>query len=189
VLSSQSKLQSADFIAGSVLPKTQLAYTKERLEWSRHLKEEANISDPYLHGVHEEEKASLVSLMIRKYKQNRRGKAATAFSAAIRLEFDKMRLSTSFLNSAVLAAARTSCKMTPAELREKRNSEPTHSVKLPISEDILAVMRARLWDNLSWGDEDKEKRMKYLGCMWGFELGARVGEYSKEEPGGVRSLR
>jgi hypothetical protein len=122
-------------------------------------------------------------MMLSKYKQNRRRKAATAFTASIRLEFAKMRLSTSFLDSAVVATSRTSCKMTPAELREKRNSEPAHTVKLPISEDILADMRARLWDNLSWGDEDK-KRMKYLGCMWGFELGARVGEYTKAEPGG-----
>jgi hypothetical protein len=184
VLSIQSKLDLADFIAGSVLPNTQLAYTKEWVEWSKHLKEEANISDPYLQGLHEDEKASLVSLMmLRRHKQNRRGKAATAFTAAIRLEFAKRRLSTTFLDSAVVSTARSSCKMTPAELREKRYSEPTHTVKLPISEDILTGMRSRLWDNLSWSDEDKEKRMTYLGCMWGFEIGARVGEYTRAEPG------
>jgi hypothetical protein len=99
------------------------------------------------------------------------------------LEFAKRRLSTTFLDSAVVSTARSSCKMTPAELREKRYSEPTHTVKLPISEDILTGVRSRLWDNLSWSDEDKEKRMTYLGCMWGFELGARVGEYTRAEPG------
>jgi hypothetical protein len=26
--------------------------------------------------------------------------------------------------------------------------------------------------------------MKYLGCMWGFEIGARVGEYTRAEPAG-----
>jgi hypothetical protein len=25
--------------------------------------------------------------------------------------------------------------------------------------------------------------MKYLGCMWGFELRARVGQYTRAEPG------
>jgi hypothetical protein len=178
-------MELAEFIGGSVLPNTQLAYTKEWIEWSKHLREEANISDPYLKGVHEDEKAALVSLMmLRRHKQNRRGKAATAFTAAIRLEFAKRRLSTTFLDSAVVTTARTSCKMTPAELREKRNSEPTYSVKLPISEDVLADMRTRLWNNLDWSDEDKEKRMKYLGCMWGFELSARVSEYTRAEPGG-----
>jgi hypothetical protein len=57
----------------------------------------------------------------RKYKQNRRGKAATAFTAAIHVEFAKRRLSTTFLDSAVVSTARSSCKMTPAELRERRN--------------------------------------------------------------------
>lgn len=133
----------------------------------------------------EEEKASLVSLMmLRRHKKNRRGKAATAFTAAIRLEFAKERLSTAFLDSAVVSTARTSCQMTPAELREKRNSAPTHTVKLPISEDVLMEMKARLWDGLSWSDSDKEKRMRYMGCMWGFEMGARVSEYTRAEPGG-----
>jgi hypothetical protein len=185
VLSGQSKMELEAFIAGSVLPNTQLAYTKEWADWAKHLKQEANISDPYLQGVHEDEKASLVSLMmLRKYKQNRRGKSATAFTAAIRLEFAKKRLSCTFLGDAVIATTRASCKMKPAELREKRDSEPTYTVKLPISEDILVSMRARLWDGLSWSDGDKEQRVKYLGCMWGFEMGARVSEYTRAEPGG-----
>jgi hypothetical protein len=136
--------------------------------------------------VHEEEKASLESLMmLRKYKQNRRGKPATAVTAAIWLEFAKKRLSSTFLDAAVVTTARASCRMNPAELRERRNSEPTHSVKLPISEDIIQGMRARLWDGLSWCDEDKdkEKRMRYLGCMWGFEMGAGVSEYTRAEQG------
>jgi hypothetical protein len=74
--------------------------------------------------------------------------------------------------------------MTPAELREKRNSAPTHSLKLPISEDILTEVRVRLWEGLSWSDSDKEKRVRYLGCMWGFDMGARVSEYNRAEPGG-----
>jgi hypothetical protein len=184
-LSEQSKQELSHFIAGSELPNTQRAYTTEWLEWAQHLKDEVDIDDPYLTGVSEEEKASFVGLMmLRRHKRNARGKAATAFTAAIRLEFAKARLSTEFLDSAVVATTRTSCKMTPAELREKRNSAPTHSVKLPISEDILTEMRVRLWEGLSWSDSDKEKRVGYLGCMWGFDMGARVSEYTRAEPGG-----
>jgi hypothetical protein len=154
------------------------------VEWSKHLKEEANISDRYLQGLHEEEKASLVSqMMLQMHKQNRRGKAATAFTAAIRLEFAERRLSITFLDSALVSTARSSCKMTPAELREKRNSKPTHTVKLPFSENTLADMRSRLWDNLSWSDQDKEKRMRNLGCKWGYGLRARVEECTRAEPG------
>ena len=27
--------------------------------------------------------------------------------------------------------------------------------------------------------------MRYLGCRWGFDMGARVFEYTKPEPGGT----
>ena len=81
-------------------------------------------------------------MMLRRHKRNSRGKAATAFTAAIRLKFAKARMPTVFLDSAVISTARTSCQMTPAELRERRNSAPTHTVKLPISEDILTEIKA-----------------------------------------------
>lgn len=32
---------------------------------------------------------------------------------------------------------------------------------------------------------DMQRRMRFLGCMWGFEMGARVSEYTKPEPGGT----
>jgi hypothetical protein len=89
-LSKQSKQELSHFIAGSVLPNTQRAYTREWLEWAQHLKDEVNIDDPYLRGVSEEEKASLVGLMmLRRHKRNARGKSATAFTAAVRLKFAK----------------------------------------------------------------------------------------------------
>ena len=126
----------------------------------------------------EEERASLVGLMmLRRHKRNARGKVATAFTAAIRLVFAKARLSHSGL-----PGLHGSCyheglsKMTPAELREKRNSAPTHTVKLPISEDILTEMRARQWERLLWNGSDKENRVRY--CIWGFDTGARVSAYT-----------
>jgi hypothetical protein len=61
-------------------------------------------------------------------------------------------------------------------------SQHTLLNKLPISEDILAEIRLRLWDNRSWGDDDKEKRIRYLGL--GFEMSARVSDYTGAEPGG-----
>jgi hypothetical protein len=66
-------------------------------------------------------------MMLRKYK-NGRGKAATAFTAAIRLEFAKKRLSSTFLDAAVSTTARASCRMNPAEPRERRHS-PRHESK------------------------------------------------------------
>ena len=58
------------------------------------------------------------------------------------------------------------------------------SVKLPVCEGVLTSMRLQLWVGRSWDDSDMLQRMIYLGCMWGFEMGARVSEYTQAEPGG-----
>jgi hypothetical protein len=105
----------------------------------------------------------------------------TAFTAAVRqTRVREVQTVPAFLDSTVVATTRTSCKMTPTELREKRNSAPTYTV----SEDTLTEMRSRLWEGLSWNDSNKEERVKYLGCMRGFNIGARVSEYTRAEPGG-----
>ena len=44
----QSKLSQFMFIAGSVLPNTQRAYTREWVEWAQHLRAEVCIGDSYL---------------------------------------------------------------------------------------------------------------------------------------------
>jgi hypothetical protein len=44
---------------------------------------------------------------------------------------------TTFLDSAVIAAARTACRLNPAEIRDRRNKGPGHAVKLPVCESIL----------------------------------------------------
>jgi hypothetical protein len=46
-------------------------------------------------------------------------------------------------------------------------------------------MRRTLWRRRDWTGLDMQARMRYLGCMWGFEIGARVSEYTKPEPGGT----
>ena len=145
-----------------------------------------NQDDPFLSAIGEDEKAFLVSLMmLRKHHARHRGKAATSFTAGIRMRFARETLSTGFLDSAVIATARTSCLMKPEELREKRNSGLSCIVKLPICESILAEMRQRLWVGRSWGYTDLAIRMTFIGCMYGFELTARVGEFTYKENGGT----
>ena len=46
-------------------------------------------------------------------------------------------------------------------------------------------MCAHLWAGQSRNDHDTHSRMVFLGCMWGFEMGARVSEYNRPEPGAV----
>ena len=72
-----------------------------------------------------------------------------------------------------------SCQIKPHELRAKNNSGAASTVKLPVCESILTSLRQRLWTHRGWAGLDMQARMRYLGCMWGFEMGA----YTKPEPG------
>ena len=154
--------------------------------WAEFLKREVDHDDPFLRGVAEEDKAALVSLlMLRRHEAGHRGKSATSFTAGVRMRYAQETLDTAFLDSAVIATARTSCQMKPYELRARKNSGLQSTVKLPICESILTDMRKRLWEGRDWKGVDMQVRMTYLGCMWGFEMGARVSEYTKPEPGAV----
>ena len=77
-------------------------------------------------------------MMARKHQAGLRGKAATSFTAGIRLKFASAALSTSFLDEAVVATARAACAMKPEELRAKRDDGTASSVKLPVCESIGA---------------------------------------------------
>lgn len=174
------------FIGRSVLPNTDRVYCKFWSQWTAFLKSEAGEEDPFLRGCDEEDKSALVGLMmLRKHQEGLRGKKATAFTAGIRLRFAQQGFPTEFLNSAVIATARTACRPKPAELRERRSNGAASTVKLPICESILAEMKGRMWTGLSWTGRDMRARMAFLGCMWGFEMGARVSEYTTPEPGAV----
>ena len=186
MLSKQSKRDLAVFIGTSVLPNTQRVYEQHWVLWKEFLKNEANQDDPFLRNVSEEEKTSLIGLMmLRRHEAGQRGKAATAFTAGIRMKFSQETLSTDFMDAAVITTTRSSCRLKPSELRERRNSGGSTHAKLPICESILADMRAHMWAGRGWGENDKHARMSYLGCMWGFEMGARVSEYTRPEPGGT----
>jgi hypothetical protein len=109
------------------------------------------------------------------------------------VEFVMAMVDSAFLESTMIHTARMSCQIKPHELRAKNNSGAASTVKLPVCESILIMMRKRLRDRLEWVGMDMQRRMRYLaaedeilylGCRWGFEMGARVSEYTKPEPGG-----
>ena len=186
MVSAQSRLELSRFIGRSVLPNTSRVYDKCWEQWIAFLKNEADEDDPFVRGAGDEEKASLVAIMmLRRHEQGLRGKQATSFTAAIRLRFSQQGITTDFLNSAVIATARAACKPKPEELRERKDSGAAASVKLPVCESILVDMKARMWTGRGWTGADMWDRMTYIGCMWAFEMGARVSEYTTPEPGGV----
>lgn len=141
-------------------------------------------NDPFMRGLTQQEKAAMVSLfMMSRYMNGKRGKAVSAATAAIRLRFSQEMLDTAFLDTAMVSTARTACLLNPEELRKRRNSAPANTVKLPVCEEFIASMRERLVVNRTWSEANTKLIMLYTGCMYGYELAARVGEYTKPEPG------
>jgi hypothetical protein len=108
----------------------------------------------------------------RRSLEGKRGKAASAATAAIRLRFSQEMLDTAFLDS---ATARSACVLNPEELRLRRSSATASTVKLPVCEEVV--------ENRTWTDPDMKLNMLYCGVMFGFELAARLGEYTEAETG------
>ena len=170
----------------SVAVKTNRVYDGHWAAWTKFVCEETRTADPFLSGMDVQGKATMVALMMaRKHQAGHRGKAATSFTAGVRMKFVCAALSASFLEEPVVATARAACMMKPEELRARRDNGATSSAKLPVCESIVRDIRNRLWVGKGWEGVDMQCRMTYLGCMWGFELGARVSEYTKSEPGDV----
>lgn len=145
-MSSQSRKELSTFISASVLPQTASVYSRKWDAWVEFVQGETGGGGPFLTGMREDDKAALVGLMMmREHQGGKRGKGATAFTAAVRHHFARAMCSTTFLDSAIITTARASCLMKPAELRAKKDSGPSESVKLPVCEEILADMRVRLW--------------------------------------------
>jgi hypothetical protein len=113
-ISAESRQELSMFISKSELPQTTQIYDKEFAAWTKFVKVETGSEDPFLTGFSASDKVFLVSLMmLRRHQSGKRGKAATAFTATIRMMFSRMMLSTLFLDSAIIATARTSCLMKP----------------------------------------------------------------------------
>ena len=81
-------------------------------------------------------------------------------------------MSFEFLNSALIATARTACKLTPEELQERKGSGAAGSVQLPIFGGLLVDMKEKMWTGHGWTCADMQSRMTYIGRIWGFEMGA-----------------
>jgi hypothetical protein len=182
IMSTENQEAISRFLKSSVLPSTDRKY---ELQWGwfvQFMKDEG-LDDPFMRALTPQERADMVSLFLTsRHVAGKRGKAASAVTAAIRLRFSQEMLDTAFLDSAVVSSARTACLPKPKELREQRkqrDSAPASTVKLPVCEEMIAGMRERLVAKRTWCEADMKSIMLYTGCMYGFEFAARVGEYTK----------
>ena len=108
-------------MATAVMPSTVRTYNAHFKIWSKFLIDEIDCNDPFVKDLLDEEKVCLVSLMmLRRHQAGHKGKAATAFTAALKREFVIAMIDTVFLESAVIHTARMSCQIKPHELRAKK---------------------------------------------------------------------
>lgn len=169
----------------SVTAGTARAYDGQWYGWCNYLDSLEWGKDPYLRDMSETEKASTVARYLQsRYDEGARGKSATSVTAGLRLAFTSALLPSGFLDSPIISAARTACRLNTTELREKRSNGQSETVKLPFCESILFRMRLRLWAGVSWDRSGIDKRMVYLASMWAYNMDARVSEYTAPERGG-----
>jgi hypothetical protein len=166
-MSAQSRQELSTFISTVVLPKTNGVYEKEWESFKAFVKEETG-SDDFLTECTEDEKATLVALMMmRRHETGKQGKAATSFTAAVRQMYARMMLPTACIEFSHITTARASRELKPNELRALKDKGPAATVKLLICEGILADLRVRSWPE-GWSDEAKKFKAVYVGTMYGF---------------------
>jgi hypothetical protein len=90
-------------------------------------------------------------------------------------------LPTGFLDSAVIATARSSSAMKPEELRAKKDRGHPTSVKLQVCEDIINDLKLRLVHEDDWSDYGMRYKATSLGETYGYEMAGRIKEYTHNE--------
>ena len=171
-----------------MLPNTNRTYERYWEQWISFLKSEVNGNDPFVRSAGEEEKASLVGIMkLLRHEQGLRDKQAISFTAALRLWFAQQGFCGLGIDCDGEGGMQAHACGAPGE-EGQRASGPAASVKLPICGSILIDMKMRMWTGCGWTGADMRDRMTYIGCMWAFEVGARVSEYTTPEPRGTDHL-
>ena len=181
-LSAETRGLIGSFLRQSVKENTAAAYGRHWRSWCLFLKEEPRSDDGLMTGFVEENKAPIVVLFLRsRHEAGMRGRGASGVTAGIRLKFTESLLSTAFMDSPIVTAAREACELTCAESRARRDNGPRVTVKLPLCESILLEQRGPLWSNQGWDYPAIDQRALYIAAMWAFDMGARVSEYTAPE--------
>ena len=174
------------FLTKGVTKGTRNSYASDWKAWTTFIEEMqkgAAVKDVYLDEVKsEKDKAVMLALFfkVRYESGGMRGRQATSVSAGIKHYFAAALKPVDWFDSEIVKNARSACRMSCDELRVHKR-EAKSKATLPVSEDMIAAARVRLWEGRSWEWGDIDARMTYVGLMWGFDQVARVSEYTSAE--------
>ena len=180
-MSKDEKDSLGTFIAGMVADSTIKRYRSGWTQWKEYLRSLSSTEDaldPYLlKAVDDNERACRVGLFLKDRYDVRglRDRAATGVVAHIRYHFAIALHPTQFFDTQIIAGVRKACRLTTMELRQKKKNIPS-TTKLPVCESILYIIREKLFQDNPWTAKDLDNRMTYMGAMWGFDVGVRLGE-------------
>ena len=183
------KVRLSRFIAGMVANSTIKRYQSGWAQWKQYVQSTSNdteTSDPYLlRAKDDRERACRLGLFLKERYEVKglRDRAATAVVALIQYHFSVALHPTEFFDSQIVTGVRKACRLSTEEIKiKKMNSNAT--VKLPVCEDILYMIRDKLFVDNPWTAHLLDNRMTYMGAMWGYDVGVRIGEMTAPENGG-----
>jgi hypothetical protein len=187
---SEREQKLGEFLTKGVTLGTRSGYAGDWREWVSFIEKERGSEggkDVYLDlAKNDMERAAVLALFFKERydSDGMRGRDATSGSAGVRHYFVAALRPVGWFESEIVKNARAAGKMSCDELREHQKCVMGKE-KLPVSEDMLMAARGRLWEGKGWGWGwgDIDLRMTYMGLMWGFELVARVGQYTAAEKG------
>ena len=189
-MSEDDKVGLGKFIAGMVANSTIKRYHSGWAQWKQYVQSTSNsteTSDPYLlRAKDDRERACRLGLFLKERYEVKglRDRAATAVVAHIQYHFSVALHPTEFFDSQIVTGVRKACRLSTEEIKiKKMNSNAT--VKLPVCEDILYMIRDKLFVDNPWTAHLLDNRMTYMGAMWGYDLGVRIGEMTAPENGGT----
>ena len=176
------------FISGMIAKSTITRYQSGWTSWKKYLQsisENQNDVDPYLlRAKDDRERACRIGLFLKdRYEvKGLRDRAATGVVAHIRYHFSIALHPTEFFDAQIITGARKACRHNAEELKLKK-SNCNATVKLPVCEDILYIIRDNLFKDKPWIGVQLDDRMTYMGSMWGYDIGVRISEMTAPERG------
>jgi hypothetical protein len=189
-ISQEDQAKLSTFIARKVANSTTKRYESGWFHWLEYLRSvssAAEVIDPYLLLAKDDrERACRLGLFLQDRYENKglRDRAATGVVAHIRHHFLVALHPVEFFATKIVAGARKACRPTATELKQKKkNIQGT--TKLPVCEEILYIIRNKLFKDSPWTSTLLDNRMTYMGAMWGFDIGVRISEFTAPETGGT----
>lgn len=175
-----------DFLAKSVKKGTDLSYRRSYEVFGEYRRTLGASLDPgpYFENCSSERaKARELTLFFRYlyYERGLREEQVSAIASATAYCLSVAGRDTAFLRTELALRARKACARSANEARIHNRRRIDHD-KLPVTFEILALIRSLYWEGRSWSSKDDlDARGTWIAVAIGFDCGTRVGNITKQD--------